>query len=248
MIEKTAFTIAPDEASSDLHASKIITSELLFGEVDDELVLSEKFNVRFHQSVISPLYEIACAAETAGFTLKIASSYRSFERQLLIWNDKASGVRPVLDAAGCPINILELSDTQKVFAILRWSALPGASRHHWGTDFDVYDSSRITPDYMLQLSVEETEGCGPFAQFHQWLTSELDNNPRGFFRPYRPGVGGIAPEPWHLSYAPVANQYARQLTQDMLFAKIQATDIALKEIVLENLEHIFQLYVKPYCF
>ena len=32
-------------------------------------------------------------------------------------------------------------------AILLWSALPGASRHHWGTDFDVFDRAAVPPDY-----------------------------------------------------------------------------------------------------
>ena len=232
MIQKTAELVAP---------------ELLLGDVDDDLVLLEKFNSRFHKSVVAPLIQLADDAEAAGFCLKVASSFRSFERQLLIWNDKAIGKRPVLDDAGIPINITLLSDEEKVFAILRWSALPGASRHHWGTDFDVYDAAHITPDYKLQLTIEETETNGPFAAFHLWLTTALENNSNGFFRPYRPGIGGIAPEPWHLSYAPVANQYATQLSETILRNKIQSTDIALKESILKNLDNIFQLYIKPYC-
>ena len=224
-----------------------VASELLFGDVDEDLILLEKFNSRFHKDVIQPINDLANAAEQEGFFFKVASSFRSFERQLLIWNDKAAGIRPVLDDGGAPIDLAPLSDTQKVFAILRWSALPGASRHHWGTDFDVYDSSRITPDYTLQLTVDETEGDGPFAKFHQWLTVELEYNSRGFFRPYRQGVGGIAPEPWHLSYAPVANHYAFQLSREILHKKIQATEITLKESILENLDVIYEHYIKPYC-
>ena len=226
---------------------ELIAPELLFGDVDSDLVLIEKFNSRFHRSVVDPLIQLAADAEAAGFCLKVASSFRSFERQLLIWNDKAAGNRPVLDDAGLPIDIVLLSDKEKMFAILRWSALPGVSRHHWGTDFDVYDAARITPDYKLQLTLDETERGGPFEKFHQWLTTELENNSHGFFRPYLAEVGGIAPEPWHLSYAPVANQYAIQLNETILRAKIQSTDIALKDSILENLDKIFQLYINPYC-
>jgi len=52
-------------------------------------------------------------------------------RQAEIWNAKAAGLRPVLDANEQPIDTGTLSERELVFAILRWSALPGASRHHW---------------------------------------------------------------------------------------------------------------------
>jgi LAS superfamily LD-carboxypeptidase LdcB len=152
----------------------------------------------------------------------------------------------VLDQFGQPIDINSLSDEEKVFAILRWSALPGASRHHWGTDLDVYDASNITADYNLQLTVEETQGDGPFAQFHQWLSQELQQNPRGFYRPYVAGVGGIAPEPWHLSYAPIAKPASMQLTEELLCEQIQISDIALKNTILQNLGDIYAQYVAPY--
>jgi LAS superfamily LD-carboxypeptidase LdcB len=165
---------------------------------------------------------------------------------LLIWNNKAYGLRPVLDQAGQPINLAELSDDEKVFAILRWSALPGASRHHWGTDLDVYDASRMPLNYQVQLTQEETQGNGLFAEFHNWLTGELQANSQDFYRPYVEGIGSISPEPWHLSYAPLAHQFATQLNENILREKIQATDIALKESILKNLSEIFSRYITPY--
>ena len=190
--------------------------------------------------------QLATSAQQSGFDLKVASSYRSFERQLMIWNNKASGKRPVLDEQGRAVVMETLSDHEKVFAILRWSALPGASRHHWGTDIDVYDASRMPSSYQLQLTVEETEGAGPFADFHLWLTKELIDRPAGFYRPYVPNVGSVSPEPWHLSFAPLADQYAAQLTQDMLREKLSASDIALKDAILHNLDHIYSHYLAPY--
>ena len=38
---------------------------------------------------------------------------------------------------------------------MRWSAIPGSSRHHWGTDLDVYDAAAVTPDYQVQLTPQE---------------------------------------------------------------------------------------------
>lgn len=221
--------------------------EELLGTQEANLVYEEQLGCMLHRDIVVPLLELADAARQAGFELRVASSYRSFERQLLIWNNKASGVRPVLDEIGTPIDMTPLSDTEKVYAILRWSALPGASRHHWGTDIDVFDGAALPPDYQVQLTQEETEGSGLFAPFHRWLTQALQTNPRGFFRPYVAGIGSIAPEPWHLSYAPVANRYAAAFTEALLREKILATDIALKDAIVANLGDIVAKYIAPYC-
>lgn len=202
-------------------------------------------SAKVHPQLISALSVLTEKAKKVGFDLRIASGFRSFERQLLIWNGKAYGQRPVLDESDQPINLNDLDDDEKVFAILRWSALPGASRHHWGTDFDVYDASRMPADYQLQLTLAETQGNGCCAEFHRWLTQELQSS-QDFFRPYVAGVGRVSPEPWHLSYAPLACVFATQLTEDLLRKKIETTDIALKDSILKNLSDIFNQYIKPY--
>lgn len=218
----------------------------VFGLTDLHLVACPNQDVKVHPQVLPVLLALIAKASSAGFDLRVASGFRSFERQLLIWNNKANGLRPVLNQLGQPIDLNSLSDDEKVFAILHWSALPGASRHHWGTDIDVYDASRMVDGYQLQLTVDETLGDGPCAEFHVWLTQELQHNPQDFFRPYIAGVGSISPEPWHLSYAPLARLFATQLSETLLREKIQTTDIALKESVLKNLSDIFNNYIKPY--
>ena len=202
-------------------------------------------SVKVQPQLIPALSALTQEAADAGFYMRIASGFRSFERQLTIWNNKAYGLRSVLDQAEQPIDLNVLSDDEKVFAILRWSALPGASRHHWGTDIDVYDASRMPADYQLQLTLDETQGDGCCAEFHEWLTQELQSS-QDFFRPYVAGVGSISPEPWHLSYAPLAHVFATQFTEDLLRKKIEETDIALKGSILKNLSDIFNQYIKPY--
>jgi len=216
----------------------------ILGLDDSELIFNDKLSCKLHPDVEAPLIELATRASAQGFELKIASSFRGFDRQLLIWNNKALGLRPVLDDSGATIDIEKLTDREKIFAILRWSALPGASRHHWGTDIDVYDASRISPDYHVQLTVAETENDGPFAEFHQWLSKEMQSSVCKFYRPYAIDSGGIAPEPWHLSYAPVAQHYAAHLTEDVLRAQLQVTEIALKDTILENLAEIYARFVR----
>ncbi|ARN72995.1 M15 family metallopeptidase [Oceanicoccus sagamiensis] len=197
-----------------------------------------------HRDVIKPFQQLQQQAKQAGFELVIASGYRNYERQLLIWNAKASGKRPVLDSNGEPLDMTQLDPWQQVQAILRWSALPGASRHHWGTDMDIYDRAAVADDYQLQLTTAETVGDGPFAPLHGWLDRQINTDKaQGFFRPYQSDIGGIAPERWHLSYAPLSSQYQRAFSIDELIAIIKAQPIALKDVVLENISSIFHRYI-----
>jgi LAS superfamily LD-carboxypeptidase LdcB len=221
-----------------------MNKERLLGLDDNSVIYADFFQLFLHPDVIKPLEDLMLEATGAGFQLTLASGYRNFSRQLSIWNQKASGARAVLDSNSLPINVTSLSDDEKLWAILRWSALPGASRHHWGTDVDVYDRSKIDVNYQLQLTLEETMKNGPFAEFHLWLTQRLMEKNCPFFRPYAIDKGGVAPEPWHLSYAPVANQYYAQFSVDLLREQIIQTDILLKESILQNLDEIFERFIK----
>jgi LAS superfamily LD-carboxypeptidase LdcB len=176
-----------------------------------------------------------------GFDLRVASGFRGFESQLRIWNAKARGERPVLDDGGVPLDIFSLAPRERVFAILRWSALPGASRHHWGTDLDVYDQASLPPNYRLRLTPDEVAPEGVLGRFHQWLGSVLPDS--GFFRPYFTDRGGVAPELWHLSYAPLAREYSRALTPEVLRAVVAASDLELKSAVLAELDTIHARFV-----
>jgi LAS superfamily LD-carboxypeptidase LdcB len=220
------------------------TKRQLLGLDENLLVTYPELNCRLHSETLAAVLGLRARAANFGLDLRIASSFRSFERQLLIWNSKALGLRPVLDSAGEPLDIHCLSEREKVFAILRWSALPGASRHHWGTDLDVYGAVDIDPDYQVQLTVAETQTGGPFADFHHWLDGELQQNGNQFYRPYAQDLGGIAPEPWHLSYAPLAKNYAQLFSPEILREQLELAPLQLKETVLEHLDEIFQRFIR----
>lgn len=198
-----------------------------------------------HKDLVAPLRELKKIANENGFTLQIASGFRSFERQLSIWNQKAAGHRPVLDAKGLVVDLSTLSESEQVFAILQWSALPGVSRHHWGSEVDVFDLSAIDPGYQLQLTVEETTGNGPFTEFYRWLNGWLETQ-HNFFRPYIAGRGKVSPEPWHLSYRPVASVYKTTQEDVPLRCFIEQQDIVLKDAILENWQLIYDGYVRAY--
>lgn len=203
--------------------------------------------VQLHHQVIEPLRKLQLKAEKAGFELRIVSGYRSFERQLYIWNSKLGGTRPVLDDAGNVADLQVMDDWQKVQSVLRWSALPGASRHHWGTDLDIYDAASLKEGYRLQLTPEEVEPGGIQAPFHDWLDVQLGSN-GCFFRPYVKDKGGIAPERWHLSYRPVADLYEKTLTPELLrhFLEEKFSDggsMLMLDVVLDHFDEIFRRFV-----
>ncbi len=198
--------------------------------------------VWLHARVIDPFRQLQAVAAQRGFDLRVASGFRSFDRQLAIWNAKAEGRRPVLDSAGSPLDMARLNDRDKVFAILRWSALPGTSRHHWGTDMDVWDAGAVAPDYRLQLTVDEYSDGGPFAALSDWLASD-EVARLGFVRPYDRDRGGVAPEPWHLSYRPVATGCESRLTPQALAPVLADSDMRLRDAVLGHLDDILSRFV-----
>jgi LAS superfamily LD-carboxypeptidase LdcB len=205
---------------------------------------AEEIGARVHLDAVEPFRALRAAARTEGFDLVILSGFRSFERQLSIWNRKASGELPVLDSDSRPLDVRTLEPRQLAFAILRWSALPGASRHHWGSDFDVYDARARPPGYEIELIPAECDAGGMFAPLHEWLDQRIAAGTSfGFFRPYDRDRGGVAPERWHLSHAPLANVYARMLTPTLLRETIQDAQMNLADVVLRDLDEIFGRFV-----
>ena len=183
-------------------------------------------------------------AKTAGFDLQIASGFRSFERQRTIWNGKASGSRPVHDDSGGLLVLADLSTTEQLHAIMRFSALPGTSRHHWGSDLDVFDAGALPPDYRLQLSPDEVDQGGIFDPLHSWLDEKITTDQsHGFFRPYAVDRGGVAIERWHLSYAPVSCQCAAVANRVLLEAVLGRGQIDLWQQVREEFDQLFQRYI-----
>jgi LAS superfamily LD-carboxypeptidase LdcB len=196
---------------------------------------------RLHAAVIDAANALREASARAGIDLAIVSSFRDFSRQSGIWNRKFRGEQAVFDRAGHALDVAAMSAAERVRAILIWSALPGASRHHWGTDFDVYDRAAVPADFRPELTVAEYTGSGPFARLNEWLGANLGNY--GFFRPYRTDRGGVSPEPWHLSYAPVSGPALQSLTLDVLTEAIEGSDLEGREHVLAQLPTIYDRYV-----
>jgi LAS superfamily LD-carboxypeptidase LdcB len=220
---------------------------ILVGQSDSHLCAPADvgfLGARIHCDATEAFIELRAAAQTAGFDLAVLSGFRSFEQQLSIWNRKATGKLAVLDSHARPLDIGSLSDEQLAFSILRWSALPGASRHHWGTDIDVYDLAAKPESYEVQLIPSEVDPGGMFGPLHEWLDERIRTGTAyGFYRPYDVDRRGVAPERWHLSYSPLAALYARMLTPEILRETVEEADMMLKDVVLEHLPLIVERFV-----
>lgn len=199
-----------------------------------------------HAQAAAPFLSMRRAAAADGFDLVAASSFRDFERQLGIWNAKYSGAAPMVDAAERPLEAVSLPPAQRVAAILLWSALPGASRHHWGTDVDLIDRNAMAGQRVRLTAAEfqpatQTSPAGPFAPLAAWL--EANAARYGFFRPFRGVLSGVQAEPWHCSFAPLAEPARARLSVGVLRDCLETAPLLGREHVLDQLEALHQRYV-----
>lgn len=91
-----------------------------------------------------------------------------------------------------------LSIDQRQAEILQASSAPGISRHHWGTDFDIFDSA---------MNPKNWQDGGHLRGAYNWLNKNASTY--GFFQPYDADQLQRQPsymeEGWHWSYYPVAH-------------------------------------------
>ena len=143
-----------------------------------------------------------------GVQLRIVSATRNFNTQKDIWEAKWNGDRLVED--GRDLAKTTPDPVERALAILRYSSMPGTSRHHWGSDMDL---NNLTNEYFAQ---------GEGLKIYTWLQQHAYSF--GFCQPYtaqdslRPT--GYQEEKWHWSYLPVAQPLTIQaqyyLSDDMI--------------------------------
>jgi LAS superfamily LD-carboxypeptidase LdcB len=213
----------------------------LTGRARTHVVQRDNLRAALQRDTLEAFLAMREAAAQAGITLSVFSSFRDFDAQLSIWNRKFRGERPLFARDGTLRAHTQLSGEELLDAILAWSALPGASRHHWGTDLDVYDERAIPAGYRVQLLPGEYAADGVFAALTDWLDENLERF--GFFRPYDADRGGVLPEPWHLSHAPVARTAASLLTPEIIERALIGTNLLGLDLVLERLPGLYRRYV-----
>jgi len=196
------------------------------------------------RDIVADLQALSEASRANGFELRLESAYRSFDKQLSIWNRKARGELPLLSAEGVPMERPK-DEEELMYAILTWSALPGASRHHLGTDIDVVDGAACPEGYEVQLTPAECEGM--FAKFHAFLTERMvADKAFGFSRVFVPGRGKIRPEGWHIAHLPTSRKRLEHFSLVELRRIYERSDMECKRAVLANLPQLAEEYIYPY--
>jgi zinc D-Ala-D-Ala carboxypeptidase len=148
--------------------------------------------------------EMHRAAAADGVRLTIVSATRNFNAQKRIWEAKWDGTRK---SEG--LDLSTISDpVERARMILRFSSMPGTSRHHWGTDIDI---NSVDPEYFTTREGQRV---------YRWLAEHAGTY--GFCQTYTPKDSlrptGYEEEPWHWSYTPVSvyllQQYLQLITPD----------------------------------
>ena len=227
-------------------------SLIAFGLSTEHLV-SIASDLRAERETASAFQALGRRARERGFELRVASAFRDYDRQVRIINDKWTGARPVTDGEGRLIERTQYNHDDWLNLILRFSALPGPSRHHWGTDLDIWDASGVGADYRPLLSPCEYGPSGPFFEMTRWLDDLMvADDAEGFYKPYAEDLGGIAPEAWHISYRPAALKYQDIVSAELLIPLWRGEadacgnvhePLAMLEVIEPRVDHLMERFV-----
>lgn len=218
-----------------------LTDFELTGRIRTHVVQFDMPRFAAQPEVGAAFLEMRAEAFRAGIDLVPFSTFRDYRTQLRIWNSKFVGKKPLYDIDGQARNFSAMSEDEIVDCILNWSALPGGSRHQWGTEIDVVDGAALSRGYVPKLLPEEVAPGGVFSDLHQWLDENIARF--GFFRPYKRYQGGMYPEPWHLSYTPLSMPAVEQVTARLLTEITLEADILGKDLVLAKIPNIYQYHI-----
>ena len=219
----------------------MLTAAQLTGRKDSHVLPIEELGIQLHPLAGQAFLALKTMMADEGIDLEAVSAFRTFKTQLEIWNAKYKGDRPLYDTDGVELEHSVLNSSELVTAILRWSALPGASRHHWGTELDVIDRAAVPEGYRVRLVNEEFASDGVFWKLGEWLDSRLTQT--DFYRPYMGSGDGVQRESWHLSFAPVSVQALKSMTVEILEEALVDSDVLGLDKISAQLPEIFLQYV-----
>jgi len=167
-----------------------------FSPVPDELNVGG-YKMYLRKETLNAFIEMQNAAKKDGVNLGIASATRNFDYQKNLWNNKWTGYTLV---EGQDLSKSIPDESKRFEKILEYSAVPGISRHHWGTDIDLNNAN---PEYFNTSEGEKV---------YYWL---IVNAPSfGFCQTYTLKRSiqetGYNEEKWHWSYLPLAKQFTQE--------------------------------------
>lgn len=208
----------------------------LTGRRDTHVKYSQELQTYLHPEALSAITNLCSHAKKDGISLGIYSGFRSFNFQASMWNTRLLGNRVILDNQGAVVDIKQYSTNQLVDYLVKWVSIPGTSRHHWGTDIDIFDTSKSLNDNFTLMPAHFISD-GMFYDVYKWMSQNAHNY--GFYRPYSENQIEFQPEPWHWSYYPLANQFIEKFEINMVIDSLQDIDLISKDYILKNIEPLF---------
>lgn len=187
-----------------------------------------------HRQALDSFKVMHAAAAADSVALEIVSAFRNFDRQKAIWEAKWNGQRLLEGTEDA--SVVYPDPAERATAILRYSSMPGSSRHHWGTDLDL---NNLNNSYFAS---------GPGLQVYEWL--QANAAAYGFCQPYtakgtdRPH--GYEEEKWHWSFMPLSTPltvYAEQYLRDTMIQGFAGAESAPMIGVVEK----YVLGISPDC-
>ncbi|MBK8701340.1 MAG: M15 family metallopeptidase [Saprospiraceae bacterium] len=154
------------------------------------------------KDVFEAFKTMADDAAKSGIKLVIRSATRNFNNQKNIWERKWKGETVLEDGTkASDIN----NPVDRALKILKYSSMPGTSRHHWGTDIDINDFENA--------HFEKGEG----KKLYTWMTRNAHRY--GFCQVYnakgQERKWGYEEEKWHWSYLPLATIYLTKAESEL---------------------------------
>ena len=207
-IYDSAFLYFKQQQENEILKEQVLAREQVLKTSEEKIYLLGKFDQskRTDFAVVPAVYDVggytmylrtetlnaflnmAQIAEKDGVELKIASATRNFEYQKNLWDNKWDALPVSMDGLTKFENILE------------YSAVPGTSRHHWGTEIDINNAN---PQY---FDTEEGEEVYDWMQknaasygFCQTYTAKGSDRPNGYNE-----------EKWHWSYTPLSKNFTEE--------------------------------------
>jgi LAS superfamily LD-carboxypeptidase LdcB len=226
---KKSVVVKKDTVSKQYLLGKVIASkDTNFIAIDAKY--TSKNNMYLRKDAYKAFVKMHDAALKDGVTLTILSAFRSFNEQKGIWEGKWTG-RVLYYGKNIATSYPDPVERSKY--VLKYSSMPGTSRHHWGTDMDMNS---------MELAYYKSEAG---KKMYNWLTENASKF--GFCQPYTAKdssrLTGYEEEKWHWSYYPISSvyyeQYQERITYDDLkgfegFATAKQIDVIKNYVMSVN--------------
>lgn len=182
------------------------------------------YTMYLRTETLNAFMQMSNAAAKDGVNLKIASATRNFDYQKNLWDNKWDALPESMDGL------------TKFKTVLEYSAAPGTSRHHWGTEVDIDNAN---PQY---FNTEEGE------EVYDWMKKNAASY--GFCQTYtakgpeRPT--GYNEERWHWSFTPLSKSFTEEYAKLISSSDISGFD-GDQYVPQFNLINDYVLGINPEC-